>query len=296
MLTTKLTGTGVALITPFKTDGSVDFEALKRVVNHVVAGNVDYIAALGTTSEAPTLHRFERDAIVKTIIEEVKERVPVIVGVGGNCTSECVEILKTSDFKGISGILSVVPYYSKPAQEGLFQHFSEIAKASQLPIILYNIPSRCGVNMTADTTLRLANAHANIVAIKEASGDMTQIKAIIQRKPENFLVISGDDALALPIVEIGGSGVISVLGNALPSEVSTMVKTALNRQLELAKNQHDKLQNLMKLLFDEGNPTGVKAMMYVLNFCENQLRLPLVKCSDNLLTQIRTALEPFNTR
>ena len=291
MLTAKLIGTGVALITPFKTDGSVDFEALKRIVNHVITGGVDYVVALGTTSEAPTLHRFERDAIVKTIIEEVKERVPIIVGVGGNCTSECVEILKTSDFKGVSGILSVVPYYSKPAQEGLFQHFSEIAKASQLPIILYNIPSRCGVNMTADTTLRLANAHANIVAIKEASGNMAQIKTIIQRKPENFLVISGDDALALPIVKIGGSGVISVLGNVLPTEVSTMVGTALNNQLKLAKNQHDKLKNLMKLLFDEGNPTGVKAMMHVLNFCENQLRLPLVKCSDSLLTQIRTEIE-----
>lgn len=297
MLTNKLIGTGVALITPFKTDGSVDFEALKRVVNHVVMGGVEYLVALGTTSETPTLRRFERNAIVRTIVEETKERVPIVVGVGGNCTAECVEILKNFDFSGVSGVLSVVPYYNKPTQEGLFQHFSEIAKVSPVPIILYNIPSRCGVNMTADTTLRLANAHYNIVAVKEASGDMAQIKDIIRRKPQDFRVISGDDALAFPIVEAGGAGVISVLGNALPMQVSTMIRTAaLNGDFLSAKKELSNFEHLIPLLFDEGNPAGVKAMMNIFGLCENVLRLPLVKSSADLQTRIGTALEPFTKR
>jgi 4-hydroxy-tetrahydrodipicolinate synthase len=289
MLTNNLIGTGVALITPFKNDGTIDFEALKKVVNHVVDGGVEYVVALGTTSETCTLRQVERDAVVKTIVEEVKERVPIIVGVGGNCTSECVEILETSNFSGISGILSVVPYYNKPTQEGLFQHFSEIAKASPVPIILYNIPSRCGVNMTTETTLRLANEHFNIIAIKEASGDMVQIKDIIDRKPADFLVISGDDALALPVVEAGGAGVISVLGNALPKQVSTMIRTALNGDFTTAKKKLSEFEHLIPLLFVEGNPAGIKAMMNYFGLCENELRLPLVKSSESLKMQICTA-------
>ncbi len=296
MLIKRLIGTGVAVITPFKTDGSIDFDALKNVVNYIVDNGVEYIVALGTTGETPTLRQCERDVIVRIIIEEVKERVPVIVGVGGNCTADCVDTLKNSDFSGVSGILSVVPYYNKPSQEGLFRHFSMIAEASPVPVILYNIPSRCGTNMEADTTLRLANTHANIIAIKEASGNMEQIKDLIQRKPQNFEVISGDDGLALQIVEAGGAGVISVLGNARPKEISTMVRTALKGDIQLAQQQLDTLQDLIKLAFAEGNPTGIKAMTHVLGFCENQLRLPLVACSDSLLTQIRTALEPFTKR
>jgi 4-hydroxy-tetrahydrodipicolinate synthase len=294
MLNSKFAGTGVALVTPFKTDGSVDIEALKRVVNHVINGGVDYIVALGTTSETPTLHKFERDAVVKTIIEETRNRVPIVVGVGGNNTAECVEILETSQPAGVSAILSVVPYYNKPSQQGIFQHFSALAKATSLPIILYNIPARCGVNMTADTTLCLANAHPNIIATKEASGDREQIKDIIQRKPGDFLVLSGDDALAYPLIKAGGHGVISVLANALPNEVSTMVRTALQGDFESAQKQHDYLKPFVELLFAEGNPTGVKAMMHVLGFGENKLRLPLVPSSNDLLTRIRTALEPFS--
>ncbi|MCL2682193.1 MAG: 4-hydroxy-tetrahydrodipicolinate synthase [Bacteroidales bacterium] len=296
MLIDKLTGTGVALITPFKTDGSVDFEALKKVVNHVVSGGVDYVVALGTTSETCTLSAFEKDAVVKTILEAVEGRVPIIVGVGGNNTSECIEILKTSNFSGISGILSVVPYYNKPTQEGIFQHFSAIAKACPVPIVLYNIPSRCGVNMTADTTLQLVKEHFNIVAIKEASADMVQIKDIIQQKPEDFLVVSGDDALALEIIEAGGAGVISVLGNALPTEVSTMIRTALKGDFSSAKKKLAEFEHLIPLLFAEGNPTGVKTMMNFFGFCENELRLPLVKSSDSLQNLIRTELESFSKR
>ncbi|MCL2027056.1 MAG: 4-hydroxy-tetrahydrodipicolinate synthase [Bacteroidales bacterium] len=293
MLINKLIGTGVALITPFKTDGSVDFEALKKVVNHVVEGDVEYVVALGTTAETSTLRRFERDEVVKTIVEEVKNRVPIIVGVGGNCTSELVEILKTSDFSGISGVLSVVPYYNKPTQEGIFQHFSELAKVCPVPMILYNIPSRCGVNMTADTTLRLANAHSNIIAIKESSGDMTQVAEIMQRKPANFLVISGDDAFALQMTEMGGSGVISVLGNALPAKVSTMSRTALEGDFETAKKQFSEFEHLIPLLFVEGNPTGIKTIMNMFGLCENEVRLPLVPSTDTLQTQVRAALQPF---
>ncbi|MCL2414189.1 MAG: 4-hydroxy-tetrahydrodipicolinate synthase [Bacteroidales bacterium] len=296
MLKNKLIGTGVALITPFKTDGSVDFEALKKVVNHVVVGGVDYVAALGTTSETSTLSQTERDAVVRTIVQEVDGRVPIIVGVGGNNTLECVEILETANFSGISGVLSVVPYYNKPTQEGLFQHFSSLANASPVPIILYNIPSRCGVNMTADTTLHLANQHFNVIAIKEASGDMGQVKDIIQRKSEDFLVISGDDATALQMVEMGGSGVISVLGNALPVQVSTMVRTALNGNFTWAKKELAEIEHLIPLLFAEGNPAGIKTMANMLGLCENELRLPLVKCSDSLQSQIQTAFEPFTKR
>jgi len=293
MLANNLIGTGVALITPFKTDGSVDFEALKKVVNHVVEGGVEYVVALGTTSETPTLSQGERDVVVGTIVQEVGERVPILVGVGVNNTSECVEILQTSNFLGISGILSVVPYYNKPTQEGLFQHFSAIAKVSPVPIVLYNVPSRCGVNMTAETTLRLANEHFNIIAIKEASDKMEQIKEIIQRKPDDFLVISGDDATALEIVKTGGAGVISVLGNALPTKVSAMIKTALNGDFNLAKEEFSEFDHLIPLLFAEGNPTGVKTMMNILGLCENELRLPLVKCSESLKNQIHDAFALF---
>ncbi len=295
MLTNKLLGTGVALITPFKSDGTVDYEALEQIVDHVIDGGVDYVVALGTTSEAPTLTSFERDAVVKSITRRVKQRVPVIVGVGGNCTAEWVKSLKTSDFTGVNGILSVVPYYNKPTQEGMFQHFRAIAKASPVPVILYNIPSRCGVNMTAETTLRLADACSNIVGIKEASGDMAQVKAIIAKKPEHFQVISGDDSMALSIVEAGGAGVISVLANALPNSVSTMVKEALADHPRKAKKLHTELEELMKLLFVEGNPTGVKAMMSILGLCKNRLRLPLVPSSEDLFSQLQTAMTPFKS-
>jgi 4-hydroxy-tetrahydrodipicolinate synthase len=291
MLNSKLTGTGVALITPFNADGSVDFVTLKQVVNHVIDGGVDYVVALGTTAETPTLCRVERDKVVKTILEGVNQRVPIIVGVGGNCTADCVETLKMFDFSGISGILSVVPYYNKPNQEGLFRHFSEIAKASPVPVILYNIPSRCGANMTADTTLRLANAYTNIIGVKEASGDMAQIKAIIQQKPDDFIVISGDDALAMDMIKAGGSGVISVLGNAMPTLISNLVKASLSGRYDEAQNLHNELQPLVALLFKEGSPTGIKAMMHILGLCENRLRLPLVASSESLFEEIRERIK-----
>lgn len=298
MLASKFIGTGVPLITPFKTDGTVDFEALGKIVNHVIEGGIEYVVALGTTSEVCTLSKVEQNAIVKKIVEEVKGRVPIVVGIGSNNTAECVEALETYDFTGIDGILSVVPYYNKPTQEGIYQHFSAIAKACPVPIILYNIPPRCVVNMDVETTIRLANDHPNIVALKDSSNDMEHCKNIIQHKnkPNDFLVISGDDGTALELIEMGGIGVISVLANALPVKVSNMIRTGVTGDFEKAKKEFSEYQHLVPFLFEEGNPTGAKSIISLLGFCEDTLRLPLVKSTDGLKSRIQTAFAQFTKR
>jgi len=298
MLASKFIGTGVPLITPFKTDGTVDFEAIGKIVNHVIEGGIEYVVALGTTSEVCTLSKVEQNAIVKKIVEEVKGRVPIVVGIGSNNTAECVEALETYDFTGIDGILSVVPYYNKPTQEGIYQHFSAIAKACPVPIILYNIPPRCVVNMDVETTIRLANDHPNIVALKDSSNDMEHCKNIIQHKdkPKDFLVISGDDGTALELIEMGGIGVISVLANALPVKVSSMIRAGVTGDFEKAKKEFSEYQHLVPFLFEEGNPTGAKSIISLLGFCEDTLRLPLVKSTDGLKSRIQTAFAQFTKR
>lgn len=272
----KLEGLGVAIVTPFKCDKSVDFEALGRVVEYILEGEADFIVVLGTTGETPTLSLTEREEIKDYIKEKVDGRVPLVLGLGGYNTMGIVEELRTGDFSGFSAILSVVPPYNKPSQEGIYQHYKAISEASPLPVILYNVPGRTGVNMTPDTTLRLANDFKNIIGIKEASGNLTQIEEIIKNKPEDFTVISGDDAITFPLMALGAKGVISVIGNAFPAEFGKMVRYTLNGDFDKALNIHYHFTGLFNLLFVDGNPAGVKCTLNALGLIENVLRLPLV--------------------
>ena len=265
-------GLGIALITPFQEDGSVDYDALKRLVQYQLDNGADFFCILATTGETPTLTAEEKKRIKDLVVEVVKGRVPIAIGCGGFNTAAVVEELKTGDFKGIDGILSVCPYYNKPSQEGLYQHFKAIAAATELPVILYNVPGRTGVNMTAETTVRLARDCKNIVAIKEASGKLEQVDEIIKNKPRDFDVISGDDAL----VSCGAVGVISVIGNALPKEFSKMIRLQMRGEYDPARKIHHRFIDLFSLLFVDGNPAGVKAMLHEMGFIENVLRLPLV--------------------
>ncbi len=276
MATNKFRGLGVALITPFKEDGSIDFDALARLVEYQIKGGIDFLCIMGTTAETPTLSRAEKLELKQFFVERVAGRVPLLIGCGGNSTAAVVEELQTMDLKGIDGILSVCPYYNKPSQEGLYHHFSAIAKASPVPVVLYNVPGRTGVNMTAETTLRLAREFDNIVAIKEASGNITQMDDIIKNKPATFDVISGDDGITFPLITLGAVGVISVIGNALPAEFSKMVRLALRGEYSTSLTIHHKFTELFKLLFVDGNPAGVKAMLHDMGMIENVLRLPLV--------------------
>lgn len=286
MAQNKFKGLGIALITPFKLDGSVDWDALYRLVEYQLSNGVDFLCVMGTTAETPTLTAEEKQKIRQELVCRVAGRVPILLGCGGNSTAAVVNELKTGDFTGIDGILSVCPYYNKPTQEGLYMHFSAIAKASPVPVVLYNVPGRTGVNMTAETTLRLAREFDNIVAIKEASGNITQMDDIIKNKPKNFDVISGDDGITFPLITLGAVGVISVIGNALPSEFSRMVRLALRGEYAAARNIHHKFTELFKLLFVDGNPAGVKAMLSDMGFIENQLRLPLVPTRLTTMEQI----------
>lgn len=281
---------GVALITPFKEDESIDFEALARLVEHLIKNGTDYLVVCGTTAETPTLTEDEKDKVARFVIECNKGRLPVILGIGGNNTKEVVEKVKESVKYDIDGILSVTPYYNKPSQEGLYQHYAAIAKASHLPIILYNVPGRTGVNMQASTTLRLANEFSNICAVKEASGNFSQIDDIIKNKPEEFMVISGDDGITFPLITLGAVGVISVIGNAFPREFSKMVRLALQGDYGNARQIHHRFTELIELLFVEGNPAGVKSMLAVMGFIENKLRLPLVPNTINTYEKIRLVL------
>ena len=269
-------GLGIALITPFMEDGSVDYKSLIRLVEYQLNNGADFFCILATTGETPTLTADEKKKIKDLIVDLVGGRVPILMGCGGNNTAAVVEELKTGDFRGIDGVLSVCPYYNKPSQEGLYQHFKAIAAATQLPVVLYNVPGRTGVNLAAATTVRLAHDCPNIVAIKEASGNLEQVDEIIKNKPRNFDVISGDDALTFPMISCGAVGVISVIGNALPREFSKMIRLQMKGEYDGARKIHHRFIDLFSLLFVDGNPAGVKAMLHEMGYIENILRLPLV--------------------
>lgn len=286
MIQNRFRGLGIALITPFLTDGSIDWDALDRLVEYQIRGGADFLCIMGTTAETPTLTSEEKSQLKERLVQRVAGRVPLLMGCGGNSTAAVVHEIQQTDWGGIDGILSVCPYYNKPSQEGLYQHYRAIAEASQLPVVLYNVPGRTGVNMTAETTLRLAQDFDNIVAIKEASGNITQMDDIIKNKPRDFDVISGDDGITFPLITLGAVGVISVIGNALPAEFSRMVRLALKGEYEPARTIHHKFAELFKLLFVDGNPAGVKAMLSEMNMIENQLRLPLVPTRLTTIEQI----------
>lgn len=291
MINNKLTGTGIALVTPFDKQGQVDFPALSRLVEHCITGGVDFLVALGTTAENVVLSESEQTAVLNHIISVNNNRLPVVLGLGGNNTTALVEKLKKLDTKGLSAILSVTPYYNRPSQEGLFQHYSALAAASPLPIILYNVPTRTGVNMTAETTLRLAHSNPIFIAVKEASGSISQAMEIINNRPAHFAVLSGDDNLTLPIVTCGGEGVISVVGQLYPTEFSQMVREARGGDLKTAQKLHYKLMHCTDLLFKEGNPVGVKAALAHLGICGETVRLPLVAASAALKNLLLSEME-----
>lgn len=269
-------GLGIALVTPFKSDGSVDYESLTRLIEYQLNNGADFLCILATTGETPCLTADEKKKIKELVISLAKGRVPILMGCGGNNTAAVIEELKTSDWHGIDGVLSVCPYYNKPSQEGLYQHFKSIAAATKLPVVLYNVPGRTGVNLQASTTVRLAKDCPNIVAIKEASGNLEQVDEIIKNKPDDFDVISGDDSLTFPMISCGAVGVISVIGNALPKEFSKMIRLEFRGEYEGARKIHHKFTDLFSLLFVDGNPAGVKAMLHEMGMIENVLRLPLV--------------------
>lgn len=278
-MTHAFAGAGVALITPFNEDKSIDYSALERLVEDQISGRIDYLVVLGTTGETPALSEDEKKGIVRFVVEKNAGRLKIVVGMGGNNTNALVQSIKNTDFKGIDAILSVTPYYSKPTQEGLFQHFKLVVEASPVPVILYNVPGRTGVNMEADTTLRIARLSEKVVGIKEASGDLGQFAKIISNTPPYFKVISGDDSLTLPSIAIGSIGVISVIANALPKKLSELTHTALNGKMEIAGQLHIQMAEMLKLIFKEGSPGGVKALMEMMGKAKNQFRLPLVPVS-----------------
>jgi 4-hydroxy-tetrahydrodipicolinate synthase len=282
----KFVGTGVALVTPFKKDFSVDTEALKRIVNHVIDGGVEYLVVLGTTAESATLSNEEKEIVIDTIVKANNKRLPLVLGVGGNNTAKVIEELKTRNFSDFEAILSVSPYYNKPTQEGIYQHFKAIAEVSPLPIILYNVPGRTASNMLPSTVIRLANDFKNVIAIKEAAGDIVQAMKLIQTKPEGFLVISGDDMITLPMVLAGGAGVISVIGEGFPKEFSEMVRLGLQKNVIEAFKIHYLLADAIDMIFEQGNPAGVKEIFKSLNLSENTVRLPLVNVNDDLASRL----------
>ncbi|MDR2139925.1 MAG: 4-hydroxy-tetrahydrodipicolinate synthase [Tannerella sp.] len=286
-----LKGMGVALVTPFKEDDSVDFEALQRLVEYQIQNGADYLVVLGTTAEMPTLAREEKAEIVRRVVAQVHRRIPIVLGVGGNCTREVVRSLEQDDFRDIYAILSVVPYYNKPSQEGIYRHYKAIAQATPRPLILYNVPGRTGVNMTADTTLCIAREFEHVVAVKEASGNIVQADSIIKNRPCHFEVISGDDSITLPLISLGAIGVISVIGNALPAEFSRMVRLALSGDYEKARNIHARFIELFELLVVDGNPAGVKSLLHLMGYIENRLRLPLVPTRTLTDEKIRDVLQ-----
>lgn len=287
----KFRGIGVAVVTPFKNDTSIDFAAMGRIIDHLIKGGVDYLVLFGTTGEAVTLSRDEKNALTSFATEAVDKRVPVVIGIGGNNTNEVISNVRHTNFEGIDAVLSVVPYYNKPGQKGLYQHFRQISTSCPVPVILYNVPSRTGCNLAPETCLELAHDCENIIAIKEASGNLTQIMKIIKDKPENFLVISGNDMEALPVIASGGAGLISVLANAYPAEWSEMVNQALKSNYKAAREIHYKYLEMIELLFTDGNPAGVKAIMNSLGLCQNILRLPLVPVNRSIASHIAKAMD-----
>ena len=287
---------GVALITPFKEDGSVDYDSLLRLVEYQVQNGIDFLCVLGTTAETPTLTAEEKRKIKSLVIERVNGRVPILLGVGSNCTQTVIDTIKNDDMTGVDALLIAVPYYNTPSQEGIYQHYKAIAQSTNLPIVLYNVPGRTGVNMTAATTLRLAHDFDNIVAIKEASGDISQMDEIIKKKPANFDVISGDDGITFPLITLGAVGVISVIGNAFPREFSRMTRLALAGDYNSALTIHHQFTELFKLLFVDGNPAGVKAMLSMMGMIENRLRLPLVPTRITTYEEMRKVLEGLKVK
>jgi len=288
-----LIGTGVALITPFKNDDSVDVESLKKIVRYNIDSGVEYLVVLGTTAETATLSKDEKEIVIQTIIEENAQKVPLVLGVGGNNTQEIINELSTRDLSSFSAILSVSPYYNKPTQEGIYQHFKKISENSSIPVLLYNVPARTSSNILPETVLRLANDCKNIIGIKEAAGDLVQAMKIIQNKPKDFLVISGDDMIALPMILAGGNGVISVIGEGFPKEFSEMVRLGLQGKTKEAYQIHYKLSNAIDMIFEQGNPAGIKEVFKHLGLSTNTIRLPLVNVNKDLSERIKTFISNF---
>lgn len=287
-------GTGVALVTPFHKYGTIDFSALEKIVKHVIKGKVDYLVVLGTTGESATLSADEKTAVLDYVIEISRKKLPIVVGIGGNNTQEIINTMKSSSFEGISGILSVCPYYNKPQQKGIYQHYKTIASVSPVPVILYNVPGRTGTNIQMETTLQLAHEIDNIVAIKEASGDLGQISKIIKYKPDDFQVISGDDALTLPMMSLGATGVISVTANAFPHQFSTMVNYCLEGKFREASEIHFSLLDIMETLFEDGSPGGIKAALQILDLAQNSLRLPVVKINKSVYMKLNNLIMEYS--
>ncbi|MCD6069045.1 MAG: dihydrodipicolinate synthase [Bacteroidetes bacterium] len=281
------TGTGVAIVTPFSKDGNIDFKGLSSLVEHLIKGKVDYLVVLGTTGESAVLNKNEKSAVINHVIDTAEGRIPLVLGIGGNSTQEVIDTIKHTDLKAFSAILSVSPYYNKPSQEGIYQHYKMIANASPLPIILYNVPARTSSNMTWETTVRLATEFRNIIAMKEASGNMEQCMKIIKHKPKDFALISGDDNLTLPLIACGAEGVISVVANAFPKDFSEMVRQAMAANMVQAQKLHYKLMEITEQLFADGNPGGIKAALEIMKICPAFVRLPLVK--PNIKVQKRLA-------
>ncbi len=287
----ELKGTGVALITPFKEDYSVDFDALAQIIEYNIEGGTDYLVILGTTAENATLSASEQEAVIKKAIDVNAGRLPLVLGAGGNNTAALTEALKKKELRDFSAVLSVSPYYNRPTQAGIFAHYTEVAKASQLPVILYNVPGRTGSNVLPETVIKLAETQPNIIGVKEAMGDLTQMMRLIKDRPEGFLVLSGDDMLALPTVSVGGEGVISVLGQGLPSIFSEMIHEGLDRNYVPAYEKHYQLMRATDLIFVEGNPAGIKALLAHKGLCKDVVRLPLVSATSGLKQDIATYLE-----
>jgi 4-hydroxy-tetrahydrodipicolinate synthase len=287
-------GTGVAIVTPFNKDNSVDYKSLTKLVNHIIKGGVEYVVVLGTTGESVNLTKEEKNQIVKHVVDTVNKRVPVVLGLGGNNTQELVNALKiTGDFAGIDALLSVSPYYNKPNQRGIYEHYKAIATVSPLPIILYNVPGRTSSNMSAETTLKLANDFKNIIGIKEASGSVEQCMRIIKKRPNGFLVISGDDMLTLPIIASGGDGVISVVANAYPKDFSEMTRQILAGNVKNAQKLHYKFTEIIDQLFADGNPGGIKAVLELMGICRASLRLPLVPVNKDTQKAIEKLVKAY---
>lgn len=289
-----LQGTGVALVTPFHKQGNIDFTAFGNLIEHTISGGVDYLLCLGTTSEYPTLSKQEKMAIVEYTIEKVENRVPIVLGMGGNDTRSLVDEIRKTDFSSIAAILSVAPYYNKPNQKGLYTHFKAVAEASDVPVILYNVPGRCGVNISAETCVQLATDFPNIIGIKEASGNISQCMDILMNKPQGFTVVSGEDALVLPLMALGMQGVISVTANAFPKQMSELVNHCLKSNMKKARAVHEKLLPFSKAIFEEGNPVGIKAALEIMNITSSNLRQPLVKASKPLQTKLQTIINNIN--
>lgn len=291
MNVSKLKGTGVALVTPFHKDGSIDFKSFRKLIDRIIDGGVEYLVPLGTTGESVTLTKDEKRAVIDMVVEVNEDRVPIVLGLGGNNTQEVLHSMEDTDFTHIDAILSVSPYYNRPSQRGIYQHYKLIANSAPVPVILYNVPARTGSNMDAETTLELAHDIKNIIGIKEASGNIEKAMKIIKGKPKDFLVISGDDALALPVIACGGDGVISVYANAVPKDFSELIRSALEGNFDKARKLHYKHIEMIHAIFVDGNPAGVKGLLSVMNICSEYLRLPLVHVTKPTLNKFESMLD-----